>query len=166
MNKRLIIAAALILLTAFFPGCTGTVSRPDNYPYEPDTSAPDAHNGRFVSEHGSMTFNGDGKSVDIEIDAYLAGLTGLPEGESSAEYVFLSGDLPPHGSVRVRYLLAHEISLTAGGRSAVITLGIAAEDGSGAVVGTGVVTGDRIPLLFSENGRSFTVFFLREGERE
>ncbi len=35
-----------------------------------------------------MTFNGDGKSVTLDLDQDIAHDTGLPEGESDAEYCF------------------------------------------------------------------------------
>ena len=59
----------------------------------------------------------------------LAKLTGLPQGEHKATYVFLSGELPPNGSVPVRYDVAHELRISVGMRSAVIEMGLAAADG-------------------------------------
>ena len=44
-------------------------------------TAPAPHEGVFTSEHGSMTFPGDGESVIIEFDKELADCLGLPEGE-------------------------------------------------------------------------------------
>ena len=131
----------------------------ENIPYEPDTPAPAAHDGEFVSEHGSMRFNGDGKTVVIDFDSFLAGLTGLPEGEQNAEYVFLSGDLPPHGSMPVRYDTAHELQLSVGDRTVVIDLAIASADGKTATGGTNTVTPELIPMLFSDDGGKFTVRF-------
>ena len=109
-----------------------------------------------------MVFNGDGESVTIAFDSKLAELTGLPEGETEATYVFLSGDLPPHGSIDVRYDIAHELQINAGDTSVVIDLGDAAEDGSTATVGVGTVTEERIPLLFRIDGKSVTVAFEKE----
>ena len=155
MKKYILFFVALMLLLC---GCTDG----GNKPYEPDTPAPAAHDGEFVSEHGIMRFNGDGKSVGIEFDGYLAGLTGLPEGRNVGTYVFLSGDLPPNGSTPVRYDVAHELRITVGETSAVINLGVAAEDGKSAQVGLNIVTPERIPLLFSENGLSYNIFFDKE----
>lgn len=153
------------LLTAFLIaicGCSADGSRPDNYPYEPDTPEPAAHEGSFVSEHGSMYFPGDGENIEIEFDAYLAGLTGLPEGEHKGTYVFLSGDLPPHGSVPVRYDTAHEMEITVDDKSVVIDMGIAADDGKSGQVGVNVVSPERIPMLFHENDGFFNIVFSKE----
>ncbi len=155
---RLPVCAAWILCT----GCGIGNPNPGNMPYEPDTPAPAAHDGVFVSEHGSMRFSGDGTGVELDFDAELARLTGLPEGTQTGSYVFLSGDLPPHGSMPVRYDTAHELQIDAGEASAVIELGIAAEDGRSAQAGVNTVTPDRIPMLFHEDGRFFDVTFLRE----
>lgn len=51
-----------------------------NYPYEPDTPAPAPHEGTFVSDYGTMTFNGDGESVTIDFNEDLAQRLGLPAG--------------------------------------------------------------------------------------
>ncbi len=152
----------LLLAALLCVGCSRTGSRPDNYPYEPDTPAPAAHDGVFASEHGTMTFSGDNESVEIDFDADLAALTGLPEGTHRGTYAFLSGDLPPHGSFPVRYDIAHELRITVDGQSAVIDMGIAAEDGSSGQVGVNVVTPERIPMLFRENGRFFHIMFQKE----
>ncbi len=145
-------------------GCGVSVPLHDNAPYEPDTPVPAAHEGTFTSGHGKMTFSGDGENVEIEFDKTLSGLTGLPEGTNEAEYVFLSGNLPPHGSMPVRYDTAHELQITAGERTVVIEMGIAAEDGKTAQAGIGTVTPDRIPMLFTENGMMFTIVFEKEGD--
>ena len=134
----------------------------DNYPYEPDTPAPDPHEGRFVSEHGTMLFNGDGVSIVIDFDEELAALLELPSGQQEGEYVFLSGNLPPHGSFDVRYDIAHELRISVGDVSTVVDLGLASEDGSTAEVGVNTVTDQRIPLLFRRDGKSFTVIFKKE----
>ena len=153
--------SALLLVLLLLSGCAG--GGKENYPAEPDTPAPDPHRGTFVSEHGSLTFNGDGTSVVLDLDDVLAGLTGLPEGESEGTYDFLSGDLPPQGSFPVRYDIAHEMRITVGGSSAVIGIGIASADGSSAQAGWYTVTPDRIPLLFEQDGKNFTVTFSRSG---
>ena len=154
---KIIPAVLAILALALCCACAG--SKPENYPYEPDTPAPAPHDGVFASEHGTMTFNGDGESVVIDFDADLAGLTGLPEGAQEGTYVFLSGELPPNGSFPVRYDIAHELKITVGERSAVIDMGIASEDGTAGQKGVGVVTPERIPMLFFEDGKSFCVAF-------
>ena len=89
-------------------------------------------------------------------------MTGLPEGEHTGTYVFLSGDLPPHGSIPVRYDTAHELRITVDGKSAVIDMGIAAEDGKSGQVGVNVVTPERIPMLFHQDGQFFHIQFQKE----
>ena len=154
-------AFLFVILTVFLlAGCRG--QNPGNAPYEPDGPAPAAHDGVFRSEHGTLSFNGDGQNVVIDFDAYLAGLSGLPEGELEGTYVFLSGELPPNGSVKIRYDAAHEVRISCGESEAVITLGIAAEDGKSASVGVGIVTPERIPMLFNVDGKSLTVLFTKE----
>ena len=61
-----------------------------------------------------MEFNGDGRTVSFTFDTWLAELTGLPEGESQGTYVFLSGDLPPHGSIMVSHGGKGKVAWTAG----------------------------------------------------
>ena len=58
-----------------------------------------------------MTFSGDGSHVTIDFDKELSECLGIPEGKQEAEYEFLSGYLPPHGEVPVRYAVAHIFKL-------------------------------------------------------
>ncbi|MBR5754491.1 MAG: hypothetical protein IKX97_01530, partial [Erysipelotrichaceae bacterium] len=105
-SLRIMLAVLAVLALVFGAVCYTRYRQQvklDNYPYEPDTPAPDPHTGTFVSEYGTMTFNGDGKTVVLDIDGELAGLAGLPEGKNEGTYIFLSGDLPPHGSMEIRY---------------------------------------------------------------
>lgn len=53
-----------------------------------DSPEPPTHMGKFVSEYGSMTFNGDGESVVIDFLPELADATGLPTGAAEGQYVF------------------------------------------------------------------------------
>ena len=79
MKKTVIlIAAAIALLT----GCA------TEQPPPADSPEPLAHSGKFVSEYGSMTFNGDGESVIIDFQQELADATGLPTGAAEGQYVF------------------------------------------------------------------------------
>ena len=153
--------AGLLLVCCW--GCAGLSH--ENRPYEPDTPPPAAHEGLFVSDHGSLRFNGDGVSLEYDFDRELAAWAGLPEGKQQGTYVFLSGDLPPHGSVPVRYDVAHGLKIILDGQSAVLRLGIAAEDGSSSHVGVGTVTPERIPLLFSRD-KLFTLTFQKQAEAE
>ncbi len=151
------LAACVILLAS---GCAGAGS--PNMPYEPDTPLPENHDGQFISDHGTMTFNGDGSSVVTDFDNELAEMLGIQPGEGEGTYEFLSGDLPPAGSVEVRYDAAHELKLTLGGETAEVTLGLASEDGRTASVGTGMVTPERIPMLFEKDGVNINVIFVKE----
>ena len=80
MKKALIFlaAAAIVLLT----GCA------TEQPPAADSPEPPAHSGKFVSEYGSMTFNGDGESVTIDFLPELTKATGLPTGAADSQYVF------------------------------------------------------------------------------
>ena len=151
-------------MVMMFSRCVKPVinENPGNYPYEPDTPAPAAHDGTFVSEHGSMRFTGNDETVVIEFDKELAALTGLPQGEKKGTYVFLSGNLPPNGSFPVRYDIAHEMQIKVGGKSAVIDMGIASEDGKTGQIGVNTVTPERIPMLFSGDNGFFSVVFQKE----
>ena len=167
MKKKTIIICVLVLLALiagvvfYLNRASGPGNQLDNYPYEPDTPAPDPHEGVFVSKHGKMTFNGDGKTVVYDFDEELSKLCGLPSGEHEGTYVFLSGDLPPHGSIDVRYDIAHEWEIRVNDVSSVIQLGLASADGKTASVGLNVVTENRIPLLFK--GDKFeTITFEKE----
>ena len=80
MKKTVIFlaAAAIALLT----GCATEQPPAADSPEQP------AHSGKFVSEYGSMTFNGDGESVTIDFLPELAEATGLPTGAANGQYVF------------------------------------------------------------------------------
>lgn len=161
MKKAIPILLVLALLFCLC-ACNGD----DNRPYEPDTPAPDPHEGLFRSDHGSLRFSGDGKTVTLDFDEYLAGLTGLPAGETEASYVFLSGNLPPHGSVDVRYDVAHELKLTVGDKSVVLQIGEASPDGKGYTAGVGSVTSERIPIVIVGNSERIFVSFEKQAEKK
>ena len=163
-RKNLLIALCLMVLMLLCTSC----DRRDhgNYPYEPDTPVPDPHDGIFVSEWGTMSFNGDGESIIITIGPELSELFELDEGEYTGTYVFLSGDLPPNGSFPIRYDVAHELQLDLDDHgspySKVFDVGLAAEDGSTGTVGVDIVTPERIPLLFKDETHFFDVIFVKE----
>ena len=164
MKKGLKILMIIFILMAAVAGLYAYIvnsrrMKLDNYPYEPDTPAPPAHEGTFTSEHGTMIFNGDGESIIFDFDEELAKLCGLPQGEQEGTYVFLSGNLPPHGYVDVRYDTAFELEITCNDQTVMIDLGLALDDGSSAQIGTGTVSETRIPLLFKINGKSVSIIF-------
>ena len=163
MKKNILLAFVVLLLCG---GCHPGFPEPENRPYEPDTPAPAPHDGVFRSEHGVMRFNGDGESSVIDFDAELSALTGLPEGECGGTYEFLSGELPPLGSMPVRYDVAHELRISAGGKTSVVQLGLVLEDGKSCQSGTGTVTETRIPLVTNVYGRFRGTFFLKEAPDE
>lgn len=110
MIRKLI---ALLLVSAFALAFSACVY--DGPPKDDGTPAPEAHSGEFVSEHGSITFKGDGRSAVIDFDEELAAITGLPAGLHSAEYSFMA-NTPPH-RYETRWDRANELVVTAGGVS-------------------------------------------------
>ena len=150
---------SLLLAVTMLTGCVGAGS--PNMPYEPDTPAPDPHNGVFVSDHGTMEFNGDDKTVIADFDSELAELLGFPEGKQELTYVFLSGDLPPGGSVDVRYDVAHELRLSTADASVVVEMALVHEDGS-VTLGVDTVTPERIPMYFRTDEGPLNVIFYKQ----
>ena len=157
--KRIILAAVVLLAAVIFYVLFVRSPRDNgNYPAVPDTPAPAPHSGLFVSDHGSLEFNGDGSTVIIDLDPELAELSGLPEGKQEGTYTFLSGNLPPHGSFDIRYDAAHEIRLTAGDISVVIDLGIVTEGGTVQKY-LQMVTPESIPMVLYKDGKPAAVVF-------
>lgn len=78
-------AAVLAVLAALTLIACGA----NDLPPDPGTPEPAALDGRYESEYGTFVFNGDGRSVALEISQRLAEKTGLPAGESAGVYVFL-----------------------------------------------------------------------------
>ena len=73
-----------LLLILGLAACGGTDRPPDD-----GTAAPPALQGVFSAEQGSFTFNGDGRSITLNLTGELAKASGLPEGESRGTFVFL-----------------------------------------------------------------------------
>lgn len=120
-----------------------------NRPYEPDTPSPAPHDGKFVSDFGTMTFNGDGKTVIIDFDKELAGRLGLPDGEQQAQYEFRSGYMSPVGYVDVRYDVAMTFWITVGSGDDSVTVMVDIgkyEDGN-FYTGTDCTTAERITFF-------------------
>ena len=148
----LLAAAGIYVMVDRYPRDNG------NYPPEPDTPVPDPHNGLFVSDHGSMEFNGDGSTIIIDFDTELAELSGLSEGRQEGTYTFLSGVLPPHGSFDIRYDAAHELRITVGDNSTVIRIGTVTESGT-VQVSLQTVTPEKIPTVFYKDDTPVGVVF-------
>ncbi len=62
----------------------------DDRPPDDSSPSPEAHSGTFVNkDYGSLTFNGDGKSLDLNLTDSMSEITGIPAGEQNGTYVFL-----------------------------------------------------------------------------
>ncbi|MBR6425982.1 MAG: hypothetical protein IKS29_08510 [Oscillospiraceae bacterium] len=106
------LTSALCLMLAFFLLLCGCMQVYDGPPKDDGTPEPPAHTGTFVSEAGTLTFPGDGKTVQLDLGQELAALTGLPAGKSEGSYIFFA-NLPPH-HVDYRYDKADELQITVG----------------------------------------------------
>jgi hypothetical protein len=154
----LILAALLVCAVGFYMFFSRGPRDGGNYPPVPDTPVPDPHNGLFVSEYGSMEFNGDDTTVIIDFGPELAEMSGLPEGRQEGTYTFLSGNLPPHGSFDIRYDAAHELRITVGDNSVVIRIGTVTESGT-VQVSLQTVTPEKIPTVFYKDDTPVGVVF-------
>ena len=154
---------AIFLSCVFLVSLCSCMKDNGNRPYEPDGPTPDPHDGVFVCEGSSLTFNGDGKTIILSLKKEICGLFELEEGNYEGTYVFLSGDLPPHGSSPIRYDAAHEFKIDLpDGYSRTISLGVVSADGKTASVSVGAVTKDQIPLVFEEEGKLIQLEFKKE----
>ncbi len=165
----------LLLITAIvLTGCMGGGGNSpggsglENYPYERNGKpVPDPHDGLFVSDHGTMRFNGDGKSIVIDFDEELSELLELPQGEQEGSYMFLTGDLPPFGSMDIWYDMAHEFSITVsdGEEDKTARVGVGMADENGRYTGTDCTTADRITMFVELDGTDH-LDFLKDEEAE
>ena len=114
----------IILLLAAL--CVLTACNSDRIP-DPGTPEPPAYLGTFTdSSFGSLTFDGDGKSVTMTLAPTVADALGLPAGQSDGEYAFTFGNLG-----QCRYDVADQFCLTVGGVTAEMTNVIAGEEKTG-----------------------------------
>ena len=79
---RFFVAAALLM--ALLVACGGRDLPPDDA-----TPEPTALTGMYAFKYGTMTFNGDGRSVTLDLSEDFAALSGLPSGKNEGSYVFL-----------------------------------------------------------------------------
>ena len=168
-TMKVLTTLLLMFMMVLMTGCREQEAEPfvdKNMPYEPDTPAPNPHEGVFTSEHGTMTFPGDGENVVIDFDKELSEYLELPEGKQEARYFFMTGILPPHGKMPIRYDVAHEFQIIAGegeNRKAVdIEIG-EFRDGSFST-GTNCTTADRITFFvdLDKNGDWEALDFLKQ----
>lgn len=82
--EKWILTLASALIMVFLAGCFS-----DDRPPSDGTPDPPAHTGVFSSEYGTMTFNGDGKTVTIDFSEEFAEKAGVPAGKTECNYVFL-----------------------------------------------------------------------------
>ncbi len=64
-------SCVIFLLCIFLLSLTSCMKDSGNRPYEPDGPAPDPHDGVFVYEDSSLTFNGDSQSVALSLKGEL-----------------------------------------------------------------------------------------------
>ena len=83
MKRRLMILAGFLLLLGL-AACGGQDLPPTDGSPEPPVLS-----GVFVSEYGTLTFNGDGHSVTLDLSDELSEAAGLPAGRQEGSYVFL-----------------------------------------------------------------------------
>ena len=158
----LLVLLAAFMLALLLPGCG---HKPENIPYEPDTPAPAPMNGVFVSSVGTMTFNGDDKTIILDLTDEFAQRIGLPYAQCEGTYDFTQS-LPPHGRVSVRADTAHNLDIYYNDGDQVshvyLDIGYASEDGSTYTVYIGAVTETSIPIVLSDKGTHETFVFQRQ----
>ena len=77
-----------LLLCLCMTVCLATACGNDQPPSD-ETPEPAPHVGMFLSEYGSLTYNGDGKTVYLDVNDAFAAASGLPAGHYYASYVYL-----------------------------------------------------------------------------
>lgn len=83
--KKLSALLSIIFVLVLLASCGPSDNPPDD-----STPSPKAHDGVFTNEKfGSLTFNGDGKSVTLNVTNDFSELTDIPEGTTRASYAFL-----------------------------------------------------------------------------
>ena len=95
---------AAVLLAAVLTGC-GKEQPPDD-----GSPSPEPLNGVFSGEYGELKFNGDGKTIELNVTDEFAELNKLPGREGSGTYVFMFDN----GSWR--YDLAEDLRITLDGK--------------------------------------------------
>ncbi len=83
--KQLPVITLALIFCLLFAGCG-----PKSYdgPPDPGTPAPPPHEGSFISEYGTMTFNGDGETVYIDFSPEYLEVLESPPNEETYSYAF------------------------------------------------------------------------------
>lgn len=84
--KQMPFITIIIIFCLLFAGC---VPKSFDGPPDPGTPEPPPHNGSFISDYGTMTFNGDGKTVYIDFSPEFLEVLDNPPNEETYEYAFL-----------------------------------------------------------------------------
>ena len=84
MKRTIRFYAAFALLMTLLAACQGR-----DLPPAAGAPEPPALTGKYALEYGTMTFNGDGRSVTLDLREEFAALSGLPSGKNEGSYVFL-----------------------------------------------------------------------------
>ena len=74
----------------------------DGPPKDPGTPPPPAHSGVYVSDHGSMTFNGDGKTDNADLEKLKALIGTRPDTILAETEDLLHYDITGDGFVDAR----------------------------------------------------------------
>lgn len=133
MKKVIVLILAAFLV--FFAASCGAELPPDD-----GTPAPAPLDGVYSGDGGTMTFNGDGRSVVCDLTEDLAAKTGLPAGHTEGTYVFLFA----HGEWRRDK--AETFRLTVDGESFEVP------NEPGYSGDSFAITADREPVVFYKNG--------------
>ena len=85
IRNEIVLAVVLCFCAVvFFSACGGNDLPPDD-----GTPEPPALNGVYSSEYGTLTFDGDGKTILLNLTDKFAKKSELPSGETGGIYVFL-----------------------------------------------------------------------------
>lgn len=83
MRKILFCAILLVLSLCIISSCGSDLPPDDNTPEPP------VFNGVYSSEFGTFSFNGDGKTIVVDVKEDFASNIGLPSSNFEGNYVFL-----------------------------------------------------------------------------
>ncbi len=85
MKKRILCSLMMVVMGSLF-ACHKRDGAP-KVPGSKEELVP--HDGIYVSEYGSLTFNGDGESIELDIGEELAAVSGMNAGYAAGTYYFL-----------------------------------------------------------------------------